>query len=269
MAEFNQTHQRVIAQYNADTINLFVDAQRAIRRRQWRDIEILYYPVLEFADRWAERLGQDIAFALDHAYTAQGEFRRFNAIFYQTEGPTKAIAIFCHQVRFVSALRRRARERVLKMMELRELTQDQIILEGDKYNKDWKEKWKDWDLSIKIECLKFPSASEIVFDPETNLIRVKPLDPIGLDPAEYVEHLSTTSELLHFVSSMFHIIQQGGSPEIHLGNYGWIKDNFSLLKLLVALTDNEFRLKAIRVDAADLESWDFSNPIFEEEIISV
>jgi hypothetical protein len=41
------------------------------------------------------------------------------------------------------------------------------------------------------------------------------------------------------------------------------------MKLLIALVDSKFVLKCIRVDAADLESWDYSNPDFEEEIASI
>jgi hypothetical protein len=227
VAEFHQTGQIVKNQLNADTINLYFYTQQELRKRQWRFVEFLYYPALEFSERWAERFGEDICLALVDAFQPKNEYRRFNAIFYQYTGlgtdgmAVMAIAVCCHQFRFLAALKRRARERVLRMRELLALDEGQILLEQQKDIQSWAEKWKGWEMSAEMRLLEYPSASELIYDPDANRIAIKPLEALDLDPKEYVDHLSTTSDLLAFVGSLNFSLRHSESPTMYLGNLGW------------------------------------------------
>jgi hypothetical protein len=119
MNTFDQRHQRVLNQYNADTINVFIEQSERNHRIQWRGLEILNYAVREDSDRFRTWLVLDSCRALHEVFSGKG-YRRFTALFEPrsvTHDDQKLFSygLYCHEVKFVSNIRTRASERILLM----------------------------------------------------------------------------------------------------------------------------------------------------------
>jgi hypothetical protein len=124
-------------------------------------------------------------------------------------------------------------------------------------------KFQDWHISAKIDFSgNRTSALRFECDPDRQMIEVSEVRSYSLDPADYPDHLSTTSELLWYV------VASANLTIAFVGNINWFVNDFRLMKVVVRILDREgIDVGAIRTDVADSERWDYSNPDFEAEVL--
>ena len=117
MPNFDQRHQQVFQQLNAETINIILSQIAESRTRQWRPLMTTPYPLHEDTDRYQGRFLHDVLIALNDAFERSGyikfttfitatNFRASDGVDYLT------YVLLGHQIAFLDALRKRAIERV-------------------------------------------------------------------------------------------------------------------------------------------------------------
>jgi hypothetical protein len=89
---------------------------------------------------------------------------------------------------------------------------------------------------------------------------IRPIKLISLNPSDYPEHITTTSELLIYLASLKRMLVG------IVGNFSWYKVNYPLLKLTAEfLEKRSFRLDEIKINAHDYKEWDYDYPQFDAE----
>ena len=93
-------------------------------------------------------------------------------------------------------------------------------------------------------------------------IKVTSVEKYSLDPADYHEHLSITSEMMRYIASSARL------SFAFVGDLGWAINNFRITKLLISISDRDpIDPAIIRINANDFEEWDYLNSKFEAETI--
>jgi hypothetical protein len=122
--------------------------------------------------------------------------------------------------------------------------------------------WDGWSLDAGLNFSEKWSAVEITYDPQTFFVRIMETDKYSLDPTNYRNHVSTTSELLTYIASTFRVT-------VGFMNMNWVLNDFRLMKLIVRIVDRKpIDFDEIHIDANDVEVWDYFNPEFEEEVLA-
>lgn len=83
----------------------------------------------------------------------------------------------------------------------------------------------------------------------------------SLDPKDYPNQLKSTSDLLSLIGTY-----ANAKGIVAGGDIGWAVNNYSLMKLTVAMLDHKLNLGNIVVNVDDPEEWDYKNGEFDEEI---
>ena len=274
MAEFNQQHQNVLQQFNADTINIFRGEQAEITSARWRQLEELRYPMLKNDEARRSRLLQELLVSVDDACRGEG-YTRFSALSkldqIRLDGQdTFVLTLVSHHARFISCLRRTASDRVRQLSELQDklagLDENAKLVEIVKVNTEHKKKlsdtWRDWQLRGSLTLSNNITPFEIIYDSDNKLVSVSPLEIKSLDPRDYPEHLNTTSELLQWVGTLFN------SSIAVLGDIMWTAKNYSIAKLFACLLDTHtVDLDSIRIAVNDKERWDYNYGQLDEELL--
>jgi hypothetical protein len=240
---------------------------RHLKKVRWRELEHVSYAVVTDSGPARQKFVGDICEALRDAFGVR--YERFTVILASQVRQVDDDTIFIYAIespraKFAAVLRERQIkfvEAAITMNDGDEATVAARRLAIAEMGRKQEESWAGWKFKTAIEFSSEPSALEIIYDPETRCIKLQSADTYSLDPADYPDHLKTTSELLKFVA---------GSHRTHIGFIGdtsWQANDFRLLKVIMQLLDNEsVDLSAIRINVDDPEEWDYSNPVFESEI---
>lgn len=238
-----------------------------IRKVRWRNLEHVSYAVLSDSDASRHKFVEDICDALSGAFG--DKYERFTMLF---SSDTRAVdggnivvhAIESPRAKFAALLRERQIEFVKTAMALsdgdettraarRQAIADEVARRA--------ESWAGWSFQVKIDFSSEPSALEVLYDPETRFISLTCAEAYSLDPADYPDHLKSTSELLNFIAASFR------TRIGYFGDVSWVANDFRLMKVMMRLLDHEpIDLAAVRINVGDCEEWDYSNPSFEGEI---
>lgn len=248
-------------------VAIYKDQIQHLKRVRWRGLEHVSYAALSDSNFSRQKLMGDICEALRDAFGDRYEC--FTAILAsqvrQVDDETILVyAIESPRAKFAARLRELQIKFVKSAITMNDGDEATIaarrlalVEEGKKRE----ESWEGWTFKTAIEFSPEPSALEIIYDPETRYIKLESADTYSLDPADYPDHLKSTSELLKFVA---------GSHRTHIafiGDTSWQANDFRLLKVMMRLLDNKpVDLSAIRINVDDPEEWDYSNPAFESEI---
>lgn len=173
--------------------------------------------------------------------------------------------LLCHKAAFcnnVNALRRRHIERT----HLIESSADPALREA--YHRELSaltESWKSWHHQLQLPAQEnLYIAVQIIYDPAAKEITTKEAEPKSIDPGEYPDHLTRTSELLTFTYQL-------SSARLFFGGdiKWWSTKEYRLQKLLAYLLDTEgpFDYERIRVNTEDDEDWDFVYPKYDDDVL--
>jgi hypothetical protein len=270
----DQRSQQVFGhQINAKTINLYLTEQKQLARRNWRKLEHLEYPTLERSAHAKEIFLSDICFAMHAAFSGLG-FKRFATLMRIqnttiSEEAATVLVLDCHEAVFVDALRREASDRLELIDAARQAPPDRRQEKRQEYFefvKNREARLDGWQLRYGVRFSLPTSALDIQYDPTTKTVSVETSKIQSLNPVDYPDKLSTTSDLLRFIAAT-------GNVEYGLLTESVFKlahDDVRIWKLAVSVLDKEpILLDQIRVDVNDLEYWDYSNPRLDEELLTM
>jgi hypothetical protein len=265
---FDQRHQNVLNQLNADTINLYIGEQTAVQTKQWRNLESVNYGVIRDNENARVIFSNDLFTSLREAFHLQS-YKRFNALLHidavrAANGEEVPIYVLdCHEVGLAAALRKRRKKRIEEIVAIRQnpsidaAEQRKRLIESAQREE---ETWEGWSRRAQIIYSRTYSPLEIVYDVQASRIAVDSISDFSLDPADYTNHLGTTSELLRYVAATTNL-----SIGV-MGDIKWTKD-FRLLKVMIDVLDHRrVDLDRIRVDVSNFEVWDYVNLDFEREL---
>lgn len=278
MATFDQQHQKILTQINnAGTMNVLVSQLTDSRKKKWRPLEHVNYAVLEDTKRYRDRFLLDACWALDDVFKQAG-YSRVTALF---EVRPRAIgdqtmtcySLTTHQIKFAHALRQRGIERTKKFFQ----TQEELKALDDAAREAYLHKinsensalqqsqWQNWHMDMPVHFTSRISPVELIFDPDTLNVAFRTVQKASLDPAEYPDHMTTTTEALEWIGTALN------STVGFVGDiFAWGSENLPLTKLMAyVLDENAFDLNAIRINVSDFEEWDFMYPDFETEILNL
>ena len=264
MNSFDQHHQSVLNQYNAETINVFVEQSRRNARIQWRSIEILNYTVREDSDRFRTWFVLDSCRALHEVFSSKG-YKRFTALFSPASAKRDdqdlfVYGMYCHEIKFVSAIRARATDRILLMERAHGLPVEDRTKIATEYEQESSNFFAKWHVHSKIDFSR-PGVLEFEYDPDAMAMSVRSKADLSLDPLDYEHRVETTSELLSYVGATWTSI---------FGFMGDIEEtmkNWPLLKVATRVLDKAgIEVEKIRINADDYEQWDYINPELDAEL---
>lgn len=277
-SQFDQSWQTVVGhQFNAGTINFFMSAQAEIKGKQWRPLEHLDYVVPEDTERYRRKFVDDATTALIDAFGGQG-FKTFTALVQKRKGRADdqremvAYTVRCHQARFVGALSRYWHTWVEQTKAIVALPDERSRLEKIRRTEKENEREKDailtaaarksWSISYNLSFSEKPLAVACTYDPDAGKVSLDSHNVLlSTNPGDYPDRVTTTSEMLQFVSANQQI-------DFKYVDLNFVTNNLPLTKLIVYMMDHNSLVDfgGIRVDANDLERWDYSYPKFEAEL---
>jgi hypothetical protein len=276
MPTFDQRHQSVFQQLNADTINIILSQIAESRTRQWRPLMWVPYLLYEDTELYQSRFLDDIVIAMNDAFENSGYVKFTTLISVKnhraSDGVDYVTYVLCgHQIAFLDALRTRTIERwktvdaAVKAVE--SLQGDARQGAVDEINKKFfakHSKLSDWKREAVLSLTGTISTMESEYDPVRRMATLRTTSNPSLDPADYPDHLARTSELFTWIAGWY-----GQPPVGYVGNVNWLNANPRLLRIFAFILDHgKVDFRAIRVDANDYEQWDYSYPSLEEEILA-
>jgi hypothetical protein len=252
------------------TIQIYKSEQKKLHAIEWRGLEHVQIPNLSDSENARAVLCSDIRNALRISF---GEaYKKFTVLFQVQRASVEGESVFfyiinCHQAKFASMLRQAAFERFKKILAIKSLDEVAQAEARQRYRDTIAEEekaWKNWTLRAKIAFTSNLSALEITYDPQTLEVSIVDVENYSLNPADYRQHLSTTSELMRYLASVAKI-KVGFT-----GNIEWAINDFRLMKVLVSVLDRDpIELDRISVNVDNYEEWDYFNPKFEEEVLAL
>jgi hypothetical protein len=266
---FDQRGQTVLRQFNAETINYYASEQAAIQARQWRDIESVGWGIIRDSENSRAVFVQEIFFALREAFQPR-PYKKFNALLrLDTTQPETGEGVpfyflASHEVGFIAALRRRHKA-FLNMMNAAHLADPSARAEIRSRYKESVEReeqiWQGWNRTGRVGFSSKLSLLELTYDAQTSSITAYSPSSYSLDPADYPDHVGTTSELLRYIAGIYNQAVRV------MGDISWAMKDFRLMKLVIDVLDHRpIDLSNIRIDVNDFEAWDYLNLEFEREL---
>ncbi len=100
-----------------------------------------------------------------------------------------------------------------------------------------------------------------IYEPEFKRITLESVAEGSLNPVNYPDHLSRTSECLIFVAAALQAVVS------YMGDTAWYANHYSLQKMAVDLLDTgRIDFDRLRVNMDDDEDWDYVNPEYDAEV---
>jgi hypothetical protein len=123
----------------------------------------------------------------------------------------------------------------------------------------------DYQLGLCSNALKVPSSPswtpiQCICDGAAKRLTLHVVPKLSLDPADYPDHLATSQELLQFIGSYSNLKLAFG------GDVAWVANNYSLMKLTIAVLDRNLDMGRVRIAVDDPNEWDYINGEFDGEV---
>jgi len=266
MASFDQQFQRVARQWNAETINFFLDAGKARARKRWRPLGATHYRTFRATRNSWDGFFQTLLIAATEAF-AQEPYAQFSVLLgvemiRKEEASVIAFDVFAPYASFCAALDRE-QARLVDMVKLvnesevdspeRRAMRDQEAERLAAFHKAWSVRWQPPE-SRRALCM------HLTVDSESRSATLEEAPVVSTDPADYPDHVTTTSEVLAYTAAKL-------TSFIAVSNLDWIANNYPLMKLTAYAMDHQATpMDQFRVNVADAEEWDFVYPAFDTEI---
>jgi hypothetical protein len=119
-----------------------------------------------------------------------------------------------------------------------------------------------WSKSANLTIRSGWNAIECKCDSDTKTCELSSCTKYSQDPADYDEHVRTTSEMLLYVASYFN-----AGVVSFAGDARWYANNYALMKLTIKTMDERsLKIQDIRFNTNDPEEWDYLNGAFDVEV---
>lgn len=119
---------------------------------------------------------------------------------------------------------------------------------------------QEWSPSIQVPSSPSWTPIQCICDGAAKRLTLHVVPKLSLDPADYPDHLATSQELLQFIGSYSNLKLAFG------GDVGWAANNYSLMKLTIAVLDRNLDMGRVRIAVDDPNEWDYINGEFDEEV---
>ncbi len=240
------------------------------RRKQWRSLEAITYPVLSDSENNRRKFIHDFAYALDQVFKTKG-YASFNGLIRLNERNASdqifpVYEFICHQPEFCEAFRQRGIQLIARVLAYKEsnLSSEELEVKKEEMRQEIIRESvafaKEWSIDARVPFSSEWRAVQFIYDPATSHISICPIELVSLNPSDYPEHITTTSELLTYLAS-FSTLFVG-----IVDDFNWYKANYPLLKITTEILDKRaFRLEGIKINVHDYEEWDYDNPQLDAE----
>jgi hypothetical protein len=240
------------------------------RRKQWRRLEAITYPVLSDSENSRGKFINDFAYALDQVFKTKG-YTSFNGLVRLNERNASGqifpvYEFICHQPEFCKAFRQRGIQLISRVLAYKEsnLSSEELEVKKEEMRQEIIRESvafaKEWSIDARVPFSPEWRAIQFIYDPATSSISICPIELFSLNPSDYPEHITTTSELLTYLAS-FSTLLVG-----IVDDFNWYKANYPLLKITTEILDKQaFQLEGIKINVHDYEEWDYDNPQLDAE----
>ena len=241
--------------------------KKASKRKNWRSLETVIFPLLRESEHSREVFLMDLAFALDQIFQNKG-YVKFNAIFrMQTiihqDQERPYYELKTHQASFGSRVERNYNkflqtiEHLKSTLPIQEAKQKMRQLITNE-RREFQAKWR---IQLDVGFSNHWVPIELIYDPETVRISIRSIDTPSINFGEYADSITTSSEMLCFVAAASRTVFG------FFGDLIWLEGNYPLLKLNIDILDNRsINFDNIRINVDDVEEWDYINKSFDEEV---
>jgi len=266
VASYDQRFQQVARQWNAETINFFLDAEAARARKRWRALGATRYRTFSATRKSWDGFFQTLLIAATEAF-AQESYTQFSALLtvemiLREDVSLIGFDVFAPYASFCAALDRE-QQRLVDMVKLfneteagapeREAMREEEAERLTRFNQAWSVRLQPPE-SRRALCVR------LVVDRSSTSATLDEAPVVSTDPADYPDHITTTSEALAYVAAKM-------TTSIAVTNLDWVVHNYPLMKLTAYTMDHgSIPMGQLRVNVADAEEWDFEYPAFDTEI---
>lgn len=230
----------------------------ASKRKTWRPLSIFTYPSDNiFHDLSRNYLGLLLS-SFHEAFESQ-TYVEFTGLIHvsattETYGGVSfsRIQLISNQPTYMSAIERKA-HRILASDATAQLAARREI------NEQFREFSKNWTVQAQLLPETNLVAYRFIYDSSGRRITIYPLNGLSGAPSEYPDKVKTTTELLGLAA----VLSQAAI--VVAGDMDVILHSYPLSKLFIDVLDKSFSLNNVRINAHDLEEWDYINPKADEE----
>lgn len=252
------------------TINqTIINQYESKKRKKWRPLETLLYPVLTDNENFRFTFINDLAIGLHNVFEKNG-YIKFNGMLRLSKKINDhqeliVYELICNQPEFSEDIRKRYNQYINDRLSIDGKGEKQRRKLFSRLKNEWKEEWgeffKNWRIIPNVIFSSSEIPLEFIYDPATKFISIRSFADITANISDYEEELKTTSELLRFIPSISVL------PLAYIGNFVWLEDNYPLMKLIIDIADNRgILVDNIRINVDDYEEWDYINKALDEEV---
>lgn len=254
-----------IVQGNFVINQTIVHEYKESKKKHWRKLSVGNWPFQSEIPKPQGLWLHDVCEALQIAFAER--YQNFTFLLSLTDKESEGVQlklfqIISHKARFAAALKDLREAHLRKIFAAPEAADwdsarsklyKKIINEADPL--------ESWNVKAKIAMRDDLVAVRCIYEPEFKRIQLESLSGHSLDPGEYPEHLSCTSECLIFVATTLR------NESAYIGDIRWYADDYRLQKMIVDQMDKgTIDISRLRVNTEDDEDWDYVNPEYDAEI---
>lgn len=272
MAEYDQRHQTVTHQFNAETINFIQGAIQTQSRKRWRQLAQARYVTVNSTERAWIVFYQYICVAATEALK-QRSFEQFTLLIFAEKIAREGqeffeFSIYTPSISLGAGIDRKmaARRKTMEALIAAEASSDRSAVQRlrdedaqtlTKFYEIWTRADFPTDLvGQPIQCI------HVTVDRDSRTVGISEAPVVSGDPDDFPDHVTVTSEALAFAASYFR------SLPFFVTSIDSALRNYPLLKLLMYVIDKrELAVTNFRVNADDEEEWDFEYPQFDSETL--
>ena len=237
-------------------VHINAEAIQESKRKTWRQLSSFTYPSQRLEHDLKANYPGHLTVQLHRTFREAG-YTAFTGILSIAEETVmnmeiSSITLTTNQAPYLGAIH-------TSLKQLWDVNRDRLALQSA-INAELKDLYDNWVVSVRIARDPGPIAYQFMYDPDARKILIAPHERISTAPSEYPDKASTTSELLMLVTAVLR------SEYMMAGDIETILHSYPLSKLFIELMDKRtVDLDRVRVNADDVEEWDYINPAADEE----
>ena len=229
---------------------------QASKRKVWRPLSTFTYPSQSIEHDLATNYPGHLIVQLHKTFRDAGytEFTGMIRIADETLMNKKfsSVTLTTNQAGYVGAIHN-------SVKQLWDIERDRLALQNA-LNAELRDLHSNWIVDVRVFRDPGPIAYHFVYDPDARKIFIGPHQKISTAPSEYPNKAASANELLMLLTAAFR------SKFMNAGNMETILHSYPLSKLFIELLDTKtVDLGRVRVNAADVEEWDYVNPAADAE----
>lgn len=247
----------VIAHTIIGDVILQQDAIRAATRKTWRSLSQFVYPSQNLGLDIQKNFPGHLIAQLHETFRGAGYtiFSGIISIAPQTKISGiefSSITLISNQPKYLGAIQASVAQMWNEELDRKALQEE--------LNSQLRDLYQNWTVRVKIHNIEEPVAYEFIYDPDRHAITILSYDAVSGAPSEYPDKVSSTRELLML------LVAVSRSTILNAGNLETVLSSYPLSKLFLDILDEKtFGMDRVRVNAEDLEEWDYINPSADEE----